>query len=962
MPRVAWWRLRYVAAAVLLLPRLTASDAWSLERLQRKFDLEQGLPFSEINSIAQDTRGFLWITAGGGLFRYDGVELRAWARGPERRYIKDVATGPAGEVLVREGPGDSGGLYEVADGEIRAVAGPEPSPWAISGAPVWDGHSNLWVTTGERVWFKPPRGGWREVPPSLLGSERPYELEVSEDGAAIVITEKAIWRADTAPSTARLASIGSVQRVLARADGSLVILAFNRRGSQVSELRDGRVRELFDLRARPIDMVQRGRTLWVAYDSCLVALRPGEPPEILGPAEGVPSGGPLLVDHEGSLWLASFRGLLQYPEPDTVAWLGDHATRRLELGPEGIWVDSWGGLTLLRRQGASWRPEPSPDTGTSAVCVGTDGTMWAGYAGRFLERRGGRFVSHSRPDLTNVESCSPGADGRVWLSTNLGLMLADGSLPFSRPAPRTGPPRIATKDVRANLLEDRSGRLWVTANDEICHADARAVASGRPVGWSCSRAAGAGSITSLVEIASGNLWAATALAGVYRRTSHGWEPIPGSRMLPTPLVRKLRPSPSGGAWIISFGTILRVVDRPGSEEGWEIVERPAPWHGLMISDAEDILEEVSGDLWITTLAGVVHIGAEVRRAVPPVPRVELVDVLLDGKPLAWQGSVALPYRRNRIELRFAALSYRDPSRLRYQVRLRGESSWLDSRRPSFQFVDLPPGRYQAEVRASLDGRRWSAAPASLSFAVLPPFWRSWWFALIVVAVVASGAYALYRYRVAQLLRVERMRTRIALDLHDDVGSSLSQIALQSDLALSRIERGEGDATSALEQISASSRGLVDTMSDVVWAVDPSHDILSDLARRIRSFALESEGAEGLSILLDLPPPEQEVPLDANVRRQVFLIFKETFTNSLRHAAASRIEVRLCVKGDAVELVIADDGHGFSVADAHGVAGAERRGGQGLGSMQGRAASCNGTLVVESAPGRGTTVTLRVPLR
>jgi hypothetical protein len=129
MPSVGG-RLGTLAVALLLLG-LTASGAFGLERLQRKFDAERGLPFSEVNSISQDTSGFLWVTAGGGLFRYDGVELRAWAKEPVQRYLKSVASGPANEVLVREGPGDSGRLYAVAKDGVRPVDGPDAKPLVI---------------------------------------------------------------------------------------------------------------------------------------------------------------------------------------------------------------------------------------------------------------------------------------------------------------------------------------------------------------------------------------------------------------------------------------------------------------------------------------------------------------------------------------------------------------------------------------------------------------------------------------------------------------------------------------------------------------------------------------------------------------------------------------------------------------------------------------------------------------
>ncbi|HEV8376902.1 MAG TPA: hypothetical protein VGR38_11795, partial [Candidatus Polarisedimenticolia bacterium] len=501
-------------------------------------------------------------------------------------------------------------------------------------------------------------GEWRELPLSSVGSPRGYFVDRAEDGAPLVITEDALWRIDSSTHAARIASIHGIQKALVRADGSAVLLLPGR----VLEMRGGTVRELFRPAGRPIDMVQRGRTIWVGTDSNLTLWTPGETPEILGPAQNVPSGGPLLVDREGSLWVGTYRGLLQFPAPDTVAWgnndkMAVDGTRRLVLAPEGIWVDGWGGLTLMRRRSDTWQPERISGTGTSAVCVGTDGALWTGYGGRFFEHRAGRFTSHPRAGLEINHDCCAGSDGRVWMLSNLGLFLASGAQDRSGPRPAVGPPAASAPTTDSRVLEDSNGRLWISIREKICHADAREVAASPAAKWVCSKAEGAGRVTSLTEIAPGTLWAGTLEAGVYRLTSaNRWAPIAGSRSLPTRVVRRLRPSLSGGAWIISYGTILRAVDRPDTPEGWRIVERPSAWNGLMISDAEDILEEASGDLWIATLAGVVHIPSEVRRAVPPIPAVELVDVLVDGEPLPWRNGVSLPYRRNRVELHFAGLS------------------------------------------------------------------------------------------------------------------------------------------------------------------------------------------------------------------------------------------------------------------------------------------------------------------
>ncbi len=953
--------------AAILLPAGPSATlhAAGLARLQRKFDVERGLPFSEVNSITQDSRGFLWITAGGGLFRYDGTEVRRWGMEGARRFVKSVAAGPQGAVLVRTGTGDAGDLCQVEGDTIRPIAGPHGATMVISGLPVWDAAGNLWVISDDlRVWSRPPSGPWREFPRSSLSAEEPRLLEGAENGDPVVVTDEAVWRLGADLRARRLCTIGSVQKVLVRADGSIVALSFRADGSEVLESVDVTWRRLFQFGSRPIDMIQQGRTLWVAYDTGLVALRPGEAPEILGPADGCPGGGPLFVDDEGSLWIASFRGLLQYPAPDTVALLGGQGTRRLVSGPEGIWVDSWTSLSLLRREHGSIRVEPPiPGTGTSALCAATDGATWAGYAGRFLERRRGRFLSYPRPGLTYVASCSPGRGGRVWLVTNLGLMLAGEA---GGPRRMAGPPNAESEGTLVTVLEDGAERLWVTANEEICHAQAAEVASSRPARWSCTTAAGAGTVTSLAEVAPGSLWAATSEGGVYRRSERRsqtdrWEPIPGSRALPTPLVRRLRPSPSGGAWVVSYGTILRAVERPRSEDGWEIAERPSSWHGLMISDAEDILEEPSGDLWITTLAGVVHLPAQVRRQAPPIPRVALVGALLDGKPLDWQRGITLPFRQNRIELKFAALSFRDTALLRYQVRLRPDAPWrAASSRPSFQFVDLPPGRYEPQVRASLDGHRWSKTPAGLSLTVLPPFWRTWWFAVAAGFLLVALGVAVHRARVAHLVAVERVRTRIATDLHDDIGASLSRTAILAEVVRREIAPTSAGAAERLDRIARSAREVVDGMADVVWSLDPSRDDFGDLLARVRAFSSEVLPPSGVTATVEGPRDVTALTtrLGAEARRQVYLAVKEAVSNVARHAQAKNASIQLGVEGGWIEAVVSDDGVGFSSGPP---AGARLFGGNGLRNIHARVARCHGTLSIESEPGRGTRIHLRIPV-
>jgi signal transduction histidine kinase/ligand-binding sensor domain-containing protein len=954
-------RYRLFLACFLASLVFSLSPCLAHERLMRRFSLEQGLPFSEVFGLAQDTRGFLWIGTAGGLFRYDGAEMRPWPRTSFRPFVTAVAAGPGGSVVTRD---YQGRLLEVRGDDLIPLPGPPVSSPGRIECPLFDAAGNLWVEAAGAVWIRSPAGSWHSIPPERLEGEEARCLRPGGGEGSLIITDRGLWESDASGKARRLLSIGGILLALPGPGGSVTIL---REGGVVEEIAAGRRRSLFRIAWRPIDMIRLGGTLWVSYDNGLVGLHEGRPPEILGPDRGVPSGGPLLVDREGSLWAGTFRGLVQFPSPETVAWSGSDGLaatgpRRLAVTPEGIWVDSWGGLILMRPSEGSWAPERIPGSGTGAICSGRNGALWTGSRGRFFMHRGGKSRELPWPGLREVHSCHAGKDGRVWMGTNDGLFLAAGDDPGGAPPRRLlPPPGEEPGEARPHVLEDSAGRVWVSEGETICSADSEKVASGGRADWSCGPAGGCGEIYSLLQAPSGDIWAATLRCGVARlRPGGAWESIPGSKGLPGQTVRALRHSAAGGVWIISYGTILRVEERKDSRDGWEIVERPSPWQGLMISDAEDILEE-KGDLWIATLAGLVRIPAEVRRSVPPVPPVELVEVLADGEPVDWRKGVSLPYHRSRIELRFAGLSFRDPGLLRYQLRLREGAPWREaSGRPSFQLLDLPPGSYHPEVRASLDGSRWSPAAAGVRFRVLPPFWRTGWFLSLAAMVLASAIYAFYRYRLSHLLRLERVRTRIAADLHDDIGASLSRIALQSEI-LRRGGPGRPPAADRLlAEMGESAREVVDSMSDIVWSIDPRRDDLASLVARAREFSLGVLEPKGIVLDFQAPPGAAQIRLPPERRRHLYLILKETVNNAARHAGARRVGIVLEQAGDRLRLEVRDDGRGFT-APADALPPSRPRGGHGLPNMKFRAEQMGGTLSVRSAPGEGTVLTLELPL-
>jgi signal transduction histidine kinase len=232
-------------------------------------------------------------------------------------------------------------------------------------------------------------------------------------------------------------------------------------------------------------------------------------------------------------------------------------------------------------------------------------------------------------------------------------------------------------------------------------------------------------------------------------------------------------------------------------------------------------------------------------------------------------------------------------------------------------------------------------------------WQRWWFLSAAAIVMGLLIYALCRYRVEQLLAVERMRARIATDLHDDIGSSLSQIAILSEVARRESENAVPRVAGPLSDIATVSGELVDGMSDIVWAINPKHDHLGNLEYRMRRFANDALGACNVDVEFRAEASDPSLHIDADVRRQVFLIFKEAVNNIARHSGAAHATVEFTVAEDGLVLRVVDDGKGFDPAAAAA--------GNGLANIRKRASELSGTAVWESVPNQGTTLTLRVPL-
>jgi signal transduction histidine kinase/ligand-binding sensor domain-containing protein len=948
------WRA-YLGLALLAV--LGVTPAGAAEPVVRRIHEPEALAAFPVWAIAQDAQGFLWLGTQGRLYRWDGLVLQRHAAASLPDTPWELRVSPDGVLHLRTR--ERGDLLRLAVGEVEPVTGPRGAPLTGLTAFAWDSGGALWVTGRGGLWRYGTNESWREVIDPRISGGRARRLRPAADNAMLVATRTEVYRVATGGDVRQLAKLpsdvhGGLVDLLELPDGRLALLPFWG-GIYLAE--GGEVRHVVVRRDRGIALVLRGDTLWASFAASVVGLRPDGSVEIVGEDEGVTSGGPMLLDREGSLWVGSFNGLTQLPEPDTVIWKrGDGLptlhTRFLTVAGNSVWVSTWAGTLAFVEAKGEYRLEPSPEALRQSVgrdCREPTGDVLVGTSGGLLRRRGGGWDEVLPKDLSLV-SCSPEEEA-TWLLTTQHLLRVAAAAPGDRAV--GGPYPLPRKQEWWVLLRDSGRRLWLGGVDGvICSGSSSDVLAGAEDAWSCETLPGAGRIADLEELADGTLWAGSEFGGLLERRGSTWVRLEQDSESRLPQITGIDPSPRGGVWLAGSSRLMRVRRDPPAANGYRVLEELSGWHGLPSPGGQEIAEDRLGTLWVTTNVGVIQVSPEVRERQPAPPPVVLVEVLVDDEPLAGLAPLELPFDRNRIELRFAALSFRHPELIRYQVRLGPEAPWRNAG-PSgrFRWVDLAPGAYLAAVRASLDSESWTPEPASLSFRVLPPWYGSVWARAFFAALLVGALTAAYRLRVAHLVALERQRARIATDLHDELGSGLGSIGVLAELMGSPgSPGGDPEDRELAQQIAGTAHELGTALTDIVWALHSRSGTLQEVFARLaeRARGLLAGAATELSVRPPASWPDGN--LTAEVRRNVLLVGLEALHNAARHSGARSIELGLAPEDGSWRLTVRDDGQGMPEES-------ELRPGHGVPGMRRRAAEIGGEVCWLPTPGGGTTTTL-----
>jgi ligand-binding sensor domain-containing protein len=312
------------------------------------------------------------------------------------------------------------------------------------------------------------------------------------------------------------------------------------------------------------------------------------------------------------------------------------------------------------------------------------------------------------------------------------------------------------------------------------------------------------------------------------------------------------------------------------------------------------------------------------------------------------------YDNNSINIGYTEINFEDGESNTYAYRLfeSKPSPWINvSKEKTLNFVNLKPGDYTFEVKGILSDGTESAQPERIVFTVSPAFYQTWWFYSFWIIVTVCGAYALYRYRINQLLRVQKVRNNISSDLHDDIGAKLTNINILTMLGRQNVQQPEL-TSSYLNRIADEIQLSGEALDDIVWSINSNNDLLPEVIARMRRYAADIFDNANISFQFNADKQLSSRTLNMEQRRDLFLVYKEAINNIQKHAQASIVDINLTREKKYLCLTVADNGKGFDVVQP-----TYRN---GLKNMCNRVEKWKGRFTILSSPNQGTTITVWLP--
>jgi signal transduction histidine kinase/ligand-binding sensor domain-containing protein len=965
--------------------------AWTM----RVWQSDDGLPNNHVTGLAQTPDGYLWVATYSAPARFDGVRF-------DQFLPKDLGVG-SNQKISTLAPARSGGLWlgTLHGGVIQLDAkGVQLFTDGLPYKPVQEivetDDGALWMShqggSVARLW----RGHLTTFGPAdgLPAPDTPnrYVVSFAVDGRGQLWFSKdgqvGVFRDEHFVTLTRLSPVNA-RITRARAGG--VWIGSEGKLLKLDEGRPPEVRAEFG--AQPTETTALYEDIhgavWIGtvdaglmhFDGTRILPVPTSDPRIAGIAE----------DRKGNLWVGTVGGGLNQIRPRLVTLETEAAgipggvvQSVVEDATGALWATTQSGL-LLHRPADMWQTISAgpkwPGGRASALTVDADGGLWIGTRDRALHRwKDGAFTSWRRTEGLagrEVHALLAARDGDLWL----GLSSPDVVQRLRRGRLETFAMPDGIRVIRA-MTEDTAGNIWlgssrgmlVRIRDGVVTDETRRT-MGEPRSIRCLRATD-----------DGGVWIGYADESIGWLKDGRFAHVASAQGFPEPNVSQIVPDATGWLWFAGDHGIFKV--RQNALEDLALGRSPrahfirfGPSEGLFsleanFGDAPGAARTRDGRLWIPLRTALAVIDPRQAREDLEPPPLLLKRVLVDDRVVATYGgtvpvhgaldlgdpnaALSLPPDHFRLGFDFTTLSYRAPENARFRHRLEGfDRDWVEAgTQRSVTYSRLPAGDYRFRVQACNSDGVWNDRGATFALTVRPFAWQTWWFRLGAVAAFTSATVIAVRRislrRVRERLRqleqqaaVQKERTRIARDLHDEFGTRLTELGLIAEL-----ERATGRGP---VELIGNIRALERDLDTIIWAVNPKNDTLDQLVGFICRVSTEFLGRSGIRCRLDIPDELPPRPLTPEVRHHVFLVVREALTNVVKHAAATCVKLAIALSGETLRVQIENDGRGFDVAAAEG---GERN---GLKNMRGRIEELGGKFHLESRDDCGTTIELHVPL-
>jgi signal transduction histidine kinase len=611
----------------------------------------------------------------------------------------------------------------------------------------------------------------------------------------------------------------------------------------------------------------------------------------------------------------------------------------------------------------------------TSVLPDRDGGVWAGTVARGLLHYDGtnveRLLNQSPFGDRQMRVLQPDRSGQLWISLfPSGLARFGNNDQLIWPAYYRG--LGMTDQTVWALTEDKDGALWVgTIEGNVFRLKNDQLTS-----YSKTNGLPGITVSALHVDDTGTLWVGTLGGGLGCLREGKFKFASVEHGLRDNVISQIMEDDLGFLWLGSTRGIFRVRQADlnqfmsgnqsrlksiayGKSDGLANVEckgghQPSVW------------KTQAGRLWFATSKGAIHFDPAALPLNTNPPPLVLEQMRVNGEAVSLTNKIELGWNHKNIEFEYTALSFIAPEKVRFRRQLVGfDSDWVDvGRQRAAAYSQLPPGRYEFRFSACNNDELWNEQPGTLTFVVHPAWWQRAWFRVGVVIAFAGVIGGLVRYfstltmrrrlaRVEQAHAVEQERTRIARDIHDDVGARLTQMAYLSDLASTEPPESAAN-TNRLKEIAQASRQTVRALDEIVWAVNPRKDSLAHLLEYISQYANRFFEGTKIRCWQDLPATVPDWVLPSEFRHHLFLAAKEALNNIQKHSQATEVWIRVAFTAPRLELIIEDNGTGFSLPDAN----ASR---DGLQNMRNRLAALGGTCQISSQTGSGTRLVMIVAL-